>query len=313
MKFPSLLLTAGLLAMVPFTAHAKIERVVEKSFNVQPGGTLKVETQGGDVRVQTSADNTVKVTAREKIRASTEAEADEILAKLTLTIEQTADGVGATAKYEKKIPGFHWGSWPPVQVDFTVTVPANYNVELKTSGGDITVGNLNGKVYARTSGGDITLGKISGEIDGGTSGGNVRLEEGLASVTLGTSGGDVRVGRAVGPTDLGTSGGNIDIKSVENTLRASTSGGDVSAGIAGALKGDCKLSTSGGRVRVIVDKGGAFDLDASTSGGDVDATGLTITIEKGGSGRSRLAGKVNGGGPLLKLRSSGGDIVVQTR
>lgn len=313
MKSHTLLLTAGLLAFVPISAYAKIERVVEKSFTVQPGGILKVETQGGDISVLTSSEATVKVVARERIHASTDAEADEILKKLTLEIAQQADGVSASAKYEKQPMGFHWGSWPPVQVDFTVTVPLNYNVELKTSGGDVTVGNLSGKVHARTSGGDVTLGKIAGDIDAGTSGGNVRLEEGAGSVKLGTSGGDVRVGRAVGPTDLGTSGGNIDIKSVENSLHAATSGGDVRAGIAGALKGDCKLSTSGGRVKVTLDKGVAFDLDAATSGGDVDATGLTITIEKGGSGRSRLSGKVNGGGPLLKLRSSGGDIIVESR
>ena len=210
MKFPSLLVTAGLLAMTPLAAHAKIERVVEKTFAVQPGGVLRIETQGGDVRVSTSADATVKVTARQRIRASNDADADEILKKLTLDIAQSPEGVSASAKYEKKMVGFHWGSWPPVQVDFTVTVPVNYHVELKTSGGDITVGNLNGKVYARTSGGDITLGKITGDIDGGTSGGNVRLEEGSAEVKLGTSGGDIRVGRAVGPTDLGTSGGNTD-------------------------------------------------------------------------------------------------------
>lgn len=313
MKSHTLLLTAGLLALAPFSAHAKIERVVEKSFTVQPGGILRVETQGGDVRVETSSDLTVKVVARERIHASSEAEADELLQKLTLTIEQKADGVSALAKYEKRVPGFHWGSWPPVQVDFTVTVPKHYNVELKTSGGDLTVADLDGKVAARTSGGDITLGKISGDIDAGTSGGNMQLEEGAGAVKLGTSGGDVRVGRAVGPTELGTSGGNIDIKSVENTLRASTSGGDISARLVGPFKGDCKLSTSGGRVRVTVDKTAAFDLDASTSGGDVDAAGLTITIERGGSGRSRLSGMVNGGGPVLKLRSSGGDVVVQSR
>ena len=50
---------------------------------------------------------------------------------------------------------------------------------------------------------------------------------------------------------------------------------------------------------------------ASTSGGSVDAEGLTLTLEKGG--RSRLAGNVNGGGPLLKLRTSGGNIEVRTR
>jgi hypothetical protein len=314
MKYHTLWFTAGLLAFAPLVAHAKIERTVEKIFTVQPGGQLKVETQGGDIRIETVAgSNVVKVVAKEKIRANSEAEADLILQKLALTIEQQADGVSATATYEKGSSNFHFGSWPPVQVDFTVIVPANYNVELKTSGGDVTVGDLMGRVLAKTSGGDITLGKISGDIRAGTSGGNVRLAEGLAGVKLGTSGGDIRVGRVVGPTDLETSGGDIDIKSVENTLEAATSGGDVSAGFSGALKGDCKLSTSGGRVRVSVDKSAGFDLDAATSGGGVDAAGLTITIEKGGAGRSRLAGKVNGGGPVLKLRSSGGDIDVRTR
>jgi len=45
----------------------------------------------------------------------------------------------------------------------------------------------------------------------------------------------------------------------------------------------------------------------------VNASGLTITIEKGGTGKSRLVGAVNGGGPLLKLRSSGGDVTVHSR
>ena len=52
------------------------------------------------------------------------------------------------------------------------------NTLVNVSGGDVVVGDLQGKVNARTSGGDIALGKIAGDIDAGTSGGNVRLEEG---------------------------------------------------------------------------------------------------------------------------------------
>jgi hypothetical protein len=111
---------------------------------------------------------------------------------------------------------------------------------------------------------------------------------------------------------LRTSGGDIDVKSVENTLTAHTSGGDVTAAITGPLKGDCDLRTSGGRVKAIVSPGAGFRLDASTSGGEVEAEGLTIVIERGGRGKSSLAGNVNGGGPTLRLRSSGGDIVVRT-
>ena len=90
-------------------------------------------------------------------------------------------------------------------------------------------------------------------------------------------------------------------------------GGDIRAAFTGPLKGDCSLTTSGGEVKAAVAKDAGFRLDASTSGGDVDASGLTITIEHGGAGKSSLAGAVNGGGPTLKLRSSGGDIRVSTR
>ncbi len=294
MKIVTQLVAAGLLAVLPLSAHAKIERQVQKTFTVQPGATLKVETQGGDIRVKAGTDGQVHVTALQKFRTNSEAEADEILKKLELTIEQQGSDVTASAKYAKKTAGFNFGSWPPVQVDFEITVPARFNTELKTSGGDVAVGNLTGTVAVRTSGGDITLGRIEGE------------------VRANTSGGDVHLAQATGATELHTSGGNITVGAVVNTLNASTSGGDVSAKFIGALKGDCVLSTSGGDVEATVDAAAGFQLNASTSGGGVDAEGLTITIERGGFGKSRLAGKVNGGGPLLKLRTSGGDIDITT-
>jgi DUF4097 and DUF4098 domain-containing protein YvlB len=121
------------------------------------------------------------------------------------------------------------------------------------------------------------------------------------------------VDHIIGTAVLKTSGGDIKIDSVENTLRAETSGGDVRAGFKGALKGDCELSTSGGEVKATVSREASFRLDASTSGGEVNASGLTITIDHGGAGKSSLSGLVNGGGPLLKLRSSGGNVEIVTR
>ena len=306
------ILAAGVLAVAPFTAHAKIERTVEKTFTVQPGGSLHVDTQGGEIRVAPGTDGTVKITARERIRADSESEADELLKKLDLTIEQTGNSVSASAKYETWPSGFHWGSWPPVNVDFIVTVPASFSADLHTSGGGITVGDLDGKLVAHTSGGGIKLGKLGGEVDARTSGGSVTLEEARDTVTLHSSGGGITVGRVAGTADISTSGGSIKIDSVAGAVNAHTSGGSVRAGIAGPLKSDCVLSTSGGSVRVTVDKSAAFRLDASTSGGSVDAEGLTITLESSNRSRSRLAGSVNGGGPLLKLHSSGGGIEVRT-
>ncbi len=308
MKTHPLFLAAGLLALFTVPAHARIDRVVEKTFNVQPGGLLTVETQGGSIRVDTANTSKVTVVAKQRIKASSEREADEVLENLTLTIAEDSRGVSAKAKYEKR----GWGS-NPVQVDFVVTVPARYDVALHTSGGDVKIGDLEGEVRARTSGGNVSIGKVSKQVNADTSGGNISLVEGHGDVRLDTSGGNIRVERVVGVTELDTSGGDIVIESVEGSVNADTSGGNVTAGIYGALKGDCSLSTSGGRVRATVDRTVGFNLDASTSGGHVSADGLTITIDKGGAGRSKLAGRVNGGGPVLRLHSSGGDIVIATR
>jgi DUF4097 and DUF4098 domain-containing protein YvlB len=305
------LATACILATAIVSASAKIDRDVEKTFQVQPGVRIKVSTQGGDISVSTTDGSTVKVVAKEHIKAGSEGEADDVLKKLDLNIEQNGNEVTASASYPNNF-GFHI-NWPPVQVDFEVSVPKNASADLKTSGGDVTVEDLDGKLDARTSGGDIKIGSVGGNIDASTSGGNVVLGEGRGNVRLGTSGGNIEAKRLVGPTVLRTSGGDIKIGSVENTIDAQTSGGNVKAEFVGDIKGDSVLSTSGGQVKAAVAKGVGYHLDASTSGGEVDADGLTITIDRGGRGKSELSGKVNGGGPELKLRSSGGDIEVETR
>jgi DUF4097 and DUF4098 domain-containing protein YvlB len=306
------LLTLGALLASPAVLQAKITRTVEKTFTVQPGGNLKASTQGGDITIKTADTPEVRITAKEVIHASTDKEADELLEDLTLTFEQNGNDIVAEAKYEKGRVGFHFGNWPPVQVSFTVTVPKNFNLNLNTSGGDITVASLQGNVRARTSGGGLKFDRIDGDIDGHTSGGDIVLTEGTARAKLGTSGGNITIERAGGPTEVATSGGDITVNSAAQLISATTSGGNVRATLTEPLKQDTVLSTSGGDVRVRVVKGAGFQLEASTSGGDVHAEGLTITIDKGGVGKSRLTGTVNGGGPRLKLRSSGGDITIRT-
>jgi hypothetical protein len=313
MKTRTLFFAAGLVAFVPLSAFAKIERVVEKTFTVQPGGTLKVETSGGGIVVESGAGDSVKVVAKEVIRADSDAEADTLLKDLTLTIEQQGNDVTAKAKYASSPLDFHLGSWPPVQVSFVITVPGHYHADLHTSGGGIKVGDLTGNVFARTSGGGIKIGQIDGTVDAHTSGGDIRLDSCTGDTKLDTSGGGISAQRIVGKADLHTSGGGISVKLVENALQAHTSGGGVEAAIAGTLKEECSLSTSGGSIRVAVDKTAAFRLDAATSGGGVHAAGLTIRLESGGLGKSQLVGDVNGGGPLLKLRTSGGGIDIKMR
>jgi hypothetical protein len=302
------LVCVGLLFAAPIVLQAKIERTVEKTFTVQPGGTLRVETSGGGIKVDPGAGNTVKILVKQRIAAATEA--DEILKNLTLTLEQQGNDVIAIAKYEgeRTSSWFHFGSWPPVQCEFIVTVPATYNVDLRTSGGGISVGDLTGAVVARTSGGGLRFGRITGTVDGHTSGGGISLEECTGDVKVHTSGGGIHLGPVGGNAQVHTSGGGISIKGIAGVVNAHTSGGPIDVAFAGPLKGDCEFSTSGGGITVHVDPKSDFNLDARTSGGGVRCQ-VPLTVV-GEIKSSHVSGKVNAGGHELKLRSSGGGIRV---
>lgn len=311
MKSHSFLLAAAMLAVVPTMTQAKLERLVEKTFTVQPGGVLKVDTSGGDIVVTTGAGDQVKVVAKQMIRASSETEATKLLQKLDLKLEQQGNDIIATAKYAGKQRFMISGFWPPVQVSFEITVPAHFHAKLVTSGGDIAVGDLTGEVTVRTSGGDVEVGRIDGSVQVTTSGGDIGLRAATGTAVLNTSGGDIKVGRVGGLAKLTSSGGDIAIELAESGLQARTSGGDIETTFSGALAEDCTLGSSGGDIVVKVPHTAGFYLDAATSGGAIKATGLILTIEEGGLGKTKLSGAVNGGGRQIKLRTSGGDIAIR--
>ncbi|MGH9632341.1 MAG: hypothetical protein ACRD7E_28890, partial [Bryobacteraceae bacterium] len=84
------------------------------------------------------------------------------------------------------------------------------------------------------------------------------------------------------------------------------SGGSINALITTQPKADCRLTTSGGNITVRLVDNVKLELDASTSGGRVN-TEFPITV-RGKVDPRHMQTAINGGGPLLYLRTSGGSI-----
>jgi Putative adhesin len=302
-----------LATVIAAPAFATIDREVQKDFTVKPGGELFVDTNGGPIEVTPSSDSELHVTVHEHFRAGSESEADEIAKNnLEVKLEQSSTGVTVKTKCENKNEGSFWNlfSHSNVWVDVAVAVPTHYNAKLKTSGGGIRVEKLDGELYANTSGGPIELGQVSGKIQAYTSGGGIRLADGNSDTKLSTSGGPIKVIKCRGNVDLNTSGGGIHVDSVSGQLHADTSGGGITVHFDAALTGDSSLETSGGGIEVSVPKDKGAHIDASTSGGGVRLSGLEVTIESGKLNSSSLKGNIAGGGPTLRLRTSGGGIEI---
>ena len=296
-------------ALLGTAAHADTETW---SFDVSPGDRLVLDTEWGEVHVATHDSNTVEVVVEQ-------AEALDLASEQqdgTLTIRGTRKDGGLVRWF------LDWGDRPT----FRLTVPHRHDLSLRSAGGDIAVDDLDGELSARTSGGSIAVEEVTGSLEVETSGGSIRVAAAGGAVTAKTSGGAIALGPADGDIDAKTSGGAIRIEDAAGRVAARTSGGSIAVGAAGPIEartsggsiratfagppdGDSSLRTSGGDIEVLLPEDAAVDIDAKTSGGRVVAD-LPVTVE-GTFESSALRGAIGGGGPQLRLRTSGGSIVLK--
>ena len=319
------------VAIVFLATPAWADFRMERHLALEPGGAFTLESDVGAVTLtgDSTSGATVVVTSRR----------DDFDELFDLRFDETAGRVTVTVKRRgSRLRGFWSGDWFDDNAHFVIRVPAKTAVNISTSGGSIEASRLTGRLGMRTSGGSLRVEDVEGDVDGRTSGGSVRMRDVRGDTVVGTSGGGIDVTSVRGSLRATTSGGGIDIDTVSGDLQATTSGGGVrihgaggrvearSSGgpvtvrfAAGNNRGGV-LSTSGGGLRTELDPSVALTVDASSSGGNVE-TDLPVTIQgrlqNDGPGQpaapfrqgsTSLRGDINGGGEVLRLRSSGGGV-----
>jgi hypothetical protein len=100
-------------------------------------------------------------------------------------------------------------------VSYTIEVPADASLLLRSSGGAIRVERIDGVVDAHSSGGGVRIEGGSGDLRLSSSGGGVTLVDGGSrTIDASASGGGVRLGLLAAPDDLSvdSSGGGVTIE-----------------------------------------------------------------------------------------------------
>lgn len=303
------------------------DEILEKTFEVSKGQLLELRSDLGSVSVETWDRDQVHIVIENRSKSIRSRSVEDILDKFDFDLEKNSRGVSVIV--ERK--GSKWlGGWSSgINMHFEIKVPSEFNLDLKTAGGSIDVTDISGDVNLRTSGGSVRVGHVDGAVvaksSGGgitlagathdveisSSGGGISIGETKGKVNASTSGGGVSVDGASGDTHVSTSGGGITLKNIAGNINANTSGGPIRAEFVGDIDSDCVLRTSGGGITVSINPDVAFTIDASTSGGSV-STDFPVTVQ-GKLKSNVLQGEINGGGPLLVLKTSGGSIKINKR
>jgi DUF4097 and DUF4098 domain-containing protein YvlB len=209
------------------------------------------------------------------------------------------------------------------------------DLRLETGGGKIYITDARGKVTATTGGGNIVLvsgaqgatleagggnidvKKCGGRLKVSTGGGNIELGDISGPVEIETGGGSIRLGWAKGVVRAETGAGRIELNGV-SSARAETGAGGILAKFISSTgeRTDSVLETSAGDIVVYIAPDVAMTIRASidlANGHKIwsDFTDIRVTSEGGdwpGPKSFTAEGKLNGGGPTLKVRTTTGDI-----
>ncbi|HXB29718.1 MAG TPA: hypothetical protein VNW49_07860 [Puia sp.] len=258
---------------------------LSKPLSAESINQVEAKTSGGGIEVTgvnpSEARIEVYVTENGHRSSYSKEEIQKMIANdYDFSVTASGNKLTAIAKLKK---GFRNWNNNQLSISYSIYVPVSCTTQLNTSGGGISISNLNGEQHFYTSGGGLEVKSLSGKIVGRTSGGGITVSDSKDNIDLETSGGGIEASHCSGQIRLNTSGGSLELKDLNGNIRATTSGGNVDAE---KITGEFNTNTSGGNISLTAISG---SLEASTSGGNIDV-------------------QVSETGKYVKLSNSGGSV-----
>jgi DUF4097 and DUF4098 domain-containing protein YvlB len=210
------------------------------------------------------------------------------------------------------------------------------DLSLHTGGGGIEIQHANGKISAETGGGSVRIDSGGQGAIVETGGGSVEVRQCAGVVKVSTGGGSVDLSDLGGPADIETGGGSIHLSSAKGHVHAETGGGGIE--LYGVPSARAETGAGGITVKIVNTGGERHDSDLETAAGDITvyiasdvAVNVRASVDMGNGhkitsdfpdihvssegdrwSKSLTAdGSLNGGGPLLKVHTSSGDICIK--
>ena len=262
----------ALAALPAFAAEARFDRTLSVSGRVD----LNVQTGSGNIHLTPGSGSQIVIHGRVK---SSWGGSDEQVREIAdhPPIEQT----GNIVRIGNQNENLH-----NISIDYEIQAPADAFLDAHSGSGDITDDGVGENAKIGTGSGNIHASALRGGFSVNTGSGDIVAEQ--------TGSGDVRAH---------TGSGNIELRGLRGSLQAGTGSGDLK--ITGTPTGDWKLTTGSGNIDLWTGSTG-FNLDAHTGSGSVHSD-HEMTVQ-GSFDHHHIAGRVNGGGPDVRIQTGSGDV-----
>ncbi|MGA8026430.1 MAG: DUF4097 family beta strand repeat-containing protein [Bryobacteraceae bacterium] len=178
---------------------------------------------------------------------------------------------GNLVQIDIKVPSVHF-SWGNRSIELEVRVPREMMGDIHTGDGSVRLRGLHGSVRVDTGDGSIQGEDLEGSLEARTGDGSVH------------------VGGRFENVQLHTDDGSVDFEAINGSR----------------MRGDWRVQTGDGSVKLRLPRDFAADVELRTGDGSI-GLGLPLSVTTLQSDHE-VRGKLNGGGPLLSVRTGDGSI-----
>jgi DUF4097 and DUF4098 domain-containing protein YvlB len=284
-------------------AREDFKEKFDRTLDLAMDGKVFLSNVSGDIKIYSWDKAQVKIDALKYARSEDAAK--------EVTIEVTGDG--KVVRIETKYPKRGWWGHDSgnASVDFTLYIPAKASIDATSVSGDVAVEAIGGAARAKSVSGDVTLSKAAAGAECGSVSGDVEVSDVKGGLDAGSVSGKVVASRIEGSVDATSVSGDVELRDIlgAETVKAKTVSGDVVFEGLSVPKGRYHLESHSGDVMVNLPAEAAFELEAGTFSGDIDSD-FAIKVSGKMSPRE-LHGTVNGGGPLVVVKSFSGSVILK--
>ena len=274
----SALIVMALLATGLFAASVRADDYA-KSFTVSNRASVRVETNDGSVNVTTGD--------AKEVEFRVEYQGYVLNKSLQIESSQHGDEVELIARIPQ---GFHISLGMIRRLHIEVRMPKDADLQVRTGDGSIKANGLSGTIDLHTGDGALTVDSLKG------------------SVRLHTGDGSIEASALEGKCDATSGDGRIRLSGRFDVLSAKSGDGSISVDALHGSKLDSGWSivSGDGRVEVALPPDLPANIEASSGDGRITSD-IPIAVE-GIMSKSRLHGKMNGGGSTLTIHTGDGSI-----
>ncbi|MFC1563868.1 DUF4097 domain-containing protein [candidate division KSB1 bacterium] len=295
----------GLLMASSLYGQTERERITldgtfEKTYKLDPNGRFSIDNHNGDIEIESWDKNEVEVIVRER-RGSYDEE-------IEISINSSPNRLNIVTRFPDR-ERFNWNSGRRSEAHYRIKVPKNVEIIADSHNGEVKINTIEGEVEVKTHNGSIELRDITGD---------TRIE---------SHNGDIELTNIKGNVITDTHNGNIWINAADGgEVRAKTHNGRIRGDITVDPRGRYDFEAYNGSINIDIPEDSKVDVEVYARyrnftsdfdieerlGRDRDSTSRS-RYYRDDNRRTRIYGKINGGGALLKISTNNGRIDIRKK